>query len=50
MKENSELAQQKALLQVRDLRVEYRTIEGVVYAVNGLQMTIFEGESLGLVG
>lgn len=50
VKENSELAQQKALLQVRDLRVEYRTIEGVVHAVNGLQMTIFEGESLGLVG
>ncbi|MCR4398468.1 MAG: ABC transporter ATP-binding protein [Firmicutes bacterium] len=38
------------LLQISDLRVEYRTPEGVVHAVNGLSLAIEEGSSLGLVG
>lgn len=40
----------EALLDIRDLRVEYHTDEDVVYAVNGLDLTIGKGESLGLVG
>lgn len=38
------------LLDIRGLRVEYHTDEEVVYAVNGLDLTIAKGESLGLVG
>lgn len=45
-----EALKQQALLQIHGLRVEYRTIEGVVHAVNGLDITVLEGESLGLVG
>ena len=40
----------QALLDIRGLRVEYHTDEDVVYAVNGLDLTIGRGESLGLVG
>lgn len=39
-----------ALLDIHGLRVEYHTDEDVVYAVNGLDLTIAKGESLGLVG
>src|SRR5919202_2385726 len=38
------------LLQVRDLRTEFRTQEGVVHAVNGISYTLREGEALGIVG
>ena len=38
------------LLRICDLTVEYRTIEGVVHAVNGLNLSIKNGKSLGLVG
>src|SRR4051794_22309448 len=37
-------------LQVRDLRTEFRTPDGVVRAVNGISYTLREGEALGLVG
>lgn len=39
-----------ALLNVKDLRVKYRTFEGVVHAVNGVSFEIGERETLGLVG
>src|SRR5438270_14100055 len=38
------------LLQVRDLRTEFLTQEGVVHAVNGISYTLREGEALGIVG
>ena len=47
--ENLELAKEN-LLEVRDLWVEYRTSRGAVKAVNGLNMHIAMGETLGLVG
>jgi len=37
-------------IEVRDLVVEYRTDAGVVKALNGLDLTIGKGETLGLVG
>ncbi|MBO0807314.1 MAG: ABC transporter ATP-binding protein [Actinobacteria bacterium] len=38
------------LLQVRDLRVSFRTDEGVVRAVDGVSLALAEGETLGIVG
>lgn len=38
------------LLDVRDLVIEYNTDDGVVHALNGLSLTLKEGETLGLVG
>lgn len=38
------------LLSIQDLRVEYRTIEETVYAVNGINIEVNKGETLGLVG
>jgi len=39
-----------ALLSVEDLRVRYATSEGAVRAVDGLSLSLDEGEALGLVG
>ena len=38
------------ILDVKDLRVEYRTEDGIVKALNGVNITLNEGETLGLVG
>ncbi|TVR59753.1 MAG: ABC transporter ATP-binding protein [Spirochaetaceae bacterium] len=38
------------LLEIRDLNVEYRTEDGVVKAVERLNLTLNKGETLGLVG
>ena len=38
------------LLQVRDLRVQFKTEDGLVTAVNQLNFTLNQGETLGIVG
>jgi oligopeptide transport system ATP-binding protein len=38
------------LLEVEDLRVEFRTRAGVVNAVNGISYTVAEGETLAILG
>jgi len=43
-------AKQSPVLQVDDLHVEFTGYEGVVNAVRGVDISINEGESLGLVG
>jgi len=38
------------LLSIKDLSIEYRTLEGTVYAVNGVDFSLKKGDALGLVG
>jgi peptide/nickel transport system ATP-binding protein len=38
------------LLEIKDLYVTYETDDAKVYAVNGLDLTVNKGETLGLVG
>lgn len=38
------------LMEVNDLRVQFTTQEGTVYAVNGISYKLHEGETLGVVG
>jgi oligopeptide transport system ATP-binding protein len=44
------MTQAASLLEVRDLVVEFRTLEGVVHAVNGVSFRVRAGETLGIVG
>jgi peptide/nickel transport system ATP-binding protein len=39
-----------SLLEVRDLRVSFRTEDGLVKAVDGVSFTVYESEVLGIVG
>jgi oligopeptide transport system ATP-binding protein len=38
------------LLEVKDLKTQFRTQDGIVHAVNGVSFSVDEGETLGLVG
>jgi len=44
------VAERNALLSVDDLRVEFSTRRGTVYAVNGITFEVAAGETLGIVG
>ena len=41
---------QENLLEIKDLRIEYTTMDDTYYAVNGVNLQIKRGEALGLVG
>ena len=38
------------LLEIKDLHVVYKTMESDIYALNGINLTLHKGETLGLVG
>ncbi len=40
----------KYTIEIKDLQVKYKTMDGVVEAVNGIDLTIEKGKTLGLVG
>lgn len=40
----------KPLLDIRNLSVEFNTVDGTVYAINKLNYTLCSGETLGIVG
>lgn len=44
------MAKKTALLEIKNLHVQYRTFEGQLKVLNGVDMTIEEGEKVGLVG
>jgi len=47
---NQSASDKKELLKVSNLHVEYRTLDGVVKAVNGATFRVDDGEAFGLVG
>ncbi len=48
--ERAATASNEVLLKVRDLAVEFRTEEGVVHAVRGVDFDLKAGQTLGIVG
>ncbi len=44
------MGQPEVLLEIKDLCVEFQTVEGTVRAVNHLNYTLHKGEKLGIVG
>ena len=40
----------QTVLEVTNLGVQFSTLDGVVYAVNGMNYTLAQGETLGIVG
>ena len=44
------MSQSEPILEIKDLCVEFQTVEGTVHAVDHLNYTLHKGEKLGIVG
>ena len=44
------MSQIETILEIKDLCVEFKTVEGTVQAVDHLSYTLHKGEKLGIVG
>jgi len=44
------MSKPREILKIRDLYVNFYTYAGVVKAINGVDLDVYEGEVLGLVG
>ena len=44
------MSQSESILEIKDLCVEFQTVEGTVHAVDHLNYTLHKGEKLGIVG
>ncbi|MFU0507143.1 ABC transporter ATP-binding protein [Pseudaminobacter sp. NGMCC 1.201702] len=44
------MAKQETILSVKDLKVRFRTLDGVIEAVNGVNVTVKAGETIAIVG
>ena len=40
----------KPIVEIKDLHVQFHSDDAIIHAVNGVDLTIREGETLGLVG
>jgi len=49
-KECENMNSSEVILEIKDLCVEFQTVEGTVKAVNNLEYTLHKGEKLGIVG
>lgn len=38
------------ILEIEDLHIHYNTMDGSIHAVNGINLSLEEGDTLGLVG
>jgi peptide/nickel transport system ATP-binding protein len=45
-----EVSMERKLLEIKNLHVQYNTDDAIVYALNGLDISLEKGETLGLVG
>lgn len=48
--EEGSMSQAETILEIKDLCVEFKTVEGTVQAINHLNYTLHKGEKLGIVG
>lgn len=49
-KSEENMSQAETILEIKDLCVEFQTVEGTVHAVDHLNYTLHKGEKLGIVG
>ncbi len=48
--DNSVINASGNIIDIKDLHVQYRTMDGIIYAVNGVDLSVKKGKTLGLVG
>jgi len=50
MSEELKMHENRPLLEIKDLSIEFRTFDGVVKAVNHMTFSVPQGKTIGLVG